>query len=210
MAKTRTIVNFLLDETGSMLNCKQATIDGFNEYLDTLRQSKENIKFTLTTFNSKSVDTRCVNEAVSKVKKLTNKTYKPDMLTPLYDAMGQTIRETEEAIKKSKLKTKPKVLFVVMTDGEENASKEFTRKDMITRIKEKEKDGWTFLFLGADFDSYIEGMKVGMRAGGCLQIKKGQMARGMSSLGRSTVMFAVKQEAGKSTKNFKEEYWDEK
>jgi hypothetical protein len=155
-----TLVAFLLDETGSMMSCKQATISGFNEYIQTLKNTKQDINFTLTKFNS--MKSEIVHDCVElkDVKELNDQTYIPDNGTPLYDAIGSTIRSTE----KNKESKKRKILVVIQTDGEENASKEFSRQNICDLIKEKEKAGWTFVFLGANIDAYQVANSIGVKA----------------------------------------------
>ena len=114
--KKSTLVCFLLDETGSMMPYKHETIEGFNTYVDELRSEKKT-KMMLTKFNTQSMD---VGEAVSigEVERLDSSSYNPNHWTPLYDAIGKTIAKVDEQID-------PKnVLFVIMSDGEENSSKE--------------------------------------------------------------------------------------
>jgi hypothetical protein len=159
-------VSFVLDETGSMQGVKEQTISGFNEYVDTLKAEKnaKDIRFTLTKFNSEKVE--IVNEAIkmSKVAHLNNETYRPAALTPLYDAIGRTIRSLEKKIEGKKMKA----LVVIQTDGFENHSKEFNQKGIFNLIEEKKKEGWTFAFLGADQDAWAAGQKMGIPKGSSL------------------------------------------
>lgn len=144
-ANKPTLVAFLLDRTGSMASCKDETIKGFNGYIDSLRDKKsESIVFTLTQFDSIAID--IIHDAVplSKVVKLNEDTYEPRASTPLYDAMGTTIRATEKSAG-----DKYKVLFVTLTDGQENASSEWNDRTIKELIKDKEsKDHWTFVHIG--------------------------------------------------------------
>lgn len=161
MAKKTTIVNFVLDETGSMQVCWDATISGFNEYVDSLRKGKNGtVMFTLTQFNSTKIETVFDHVPLKKVPDINRDTYRPNDLTPLYDAIAQTIKKTEDRVKK--YKKKPAVLCVIMTDGEENASREYTRDKLFNLVKEKEKDGWTFAFLGANQDAWQVGQSIGV------------------------------------------------
>lgn len=167
MAKPKnTVVNFVLDETGSMLSVKVATISGFNEYLVGLKESKAKVWMTLTKFNSTKVEVVHDAVLVKDVPDLNEKTYVPEHLTPLYDAIGKTIRATEEALKKKR--GKPAVLCVIMTDGLENASKEYTREGIFNLIEEKTKEGWTFAYLGANQDAYAVGESIGVARGSSL------------------------------------------
>ncbi len=161
MAKKTTIVNFVLDETGSMQVCCDATITGFNEYVDSLRKNKNGtVMMTLTQFNSSKIETVLDHVSIKKVPDLNRDTYRPNNMTPLYDAIAQTIKKTEDRVKE--YKKKPAILCVIMTDGEENASKEYTRGKLFSLVKEKEKDGWTFAFLGADQDAWQVGQSIGV------------------------------------------------
>ncbi len=143
--KEKTLVVFLLDRTGSMASVKHETIGGFNGYLDELLKKPESkeIIFHFTQFDT--VGTDVVHDCVGldKVRKLTEKSYEPRAGTNLYDAIGGVIRNIESKANGHK------VLFVVLTDGEENSSSEWTDKTIKELIKEKEdKDKWTFSYIG--------------------------------------------------------------
>jgi len=157
-AKGRTFVSFVLDETGSMGCVRDQTISGFNEYVQGLRNGGGKFSFTLTKFNEAKVE--IVHHAVElkDVKNLTVETYVPANGTPLYDAIGRTIRSVEGKCGKDA------VIIAIMTDGQENASKEFTRDAIFKLIDEKQKAGWVFMFLGSDKDSYIGGISLGISA----------------------------------------------
>ena len=146
-------VSFVLDETGSMNEHKSATISGFNEYVDGLR-SRKGLTMSLTKFNSGKVDVVYRDVPIREVLHLNNDTYTPNHMTPLYDAVGQTIRSFDK---------KSKVLMIIMTDGLENASREYTREHIFNLIRLKERDGWSFVFLGANQDAWVEGERMGMR-----------------------------------------------
>lgn len=140
-----TLVAFLLDRSGSMANCLEETIMGFNRYIKELKaKDKGEMRFTLTQFDSESVD--IVHDAVplKAVKNLNDETYCPRSFTPLYDAIGKTIKETE-----LKATGKYKVLFVTLTDGLENFSKEWVSNTIKLLITEKERKAhWTFAYIG--------------------------------------------------------------
>lgn len=141
-----TLVAFLLDRTGSMDACKTETIKGFNSYIEELRakDKKGEMRFTLTQFDSEAVD--IIHDAVplKEVRALTDETFTPRAFTPLYDAIGKTIRATE-----AKATGKYKVLFVTLTDGQENASTEWNSDSIKVLIKKKEDEAhWTFAYIG--------------------------------------------------------------
>ena len=94
-----------------------------------------------------------INETVDLI---LGETFVPRAMTALFDAVGRTINET---------KTKNDVVFVIITDGMENASREFTKKSVFEMIKEKETKGWNFIFLGANQDAIQAGGELGIKAG---------------------------------------------
>jgi Mg-chelatase subunit ChlD len=152
------LVTFILDESGSMDACKEATIKGFNEYVAKLQEEKtRKTQFTFSKFNSNKVEI-CHNETeINDIKELNKDNYVPNHGTPLYDAVGKTIKDTQTNDRD--------VICVIMTDGQENDSKEYTRDAIFSLIKEKEKDGWLFIFLGANIDSYDVSSTIGIATG---------------------------------------------
>lgn len=158
MAKSRTQVCFLLDETQSMLTRKDETIKGFNGYLTDLKKDKgDEVLFTLTTFNKGGIKTPYASAPINTVKELTSETYNPQNWTPLYDAIGATICAIKDNVKKKDL-----VIFVILTDGEENSSNEYKLNDVKDLVKKHEKDGWKFVFLGVGIDAFAGGSKIGL------------------------------------------------
>lgn len=142
---------FLLDRTGSMATVKDETIGGFNGYLDELLKKPESrqIRFSLTQFDSLSIDQVHDCVPLAQVDKLTDKTFVPRGNTPLYDAIGKTIRAIQQKANGDK------VLFVTLTDGEENASSEWTQDTVKELIKKRErKDKWTFSYIGVGPDAW--------------------------------------------------------
>ncbi len=162
--KSVTFVGFLLDETGSMDSVREATVSGFNEYLSSLKKREGQVVFTLTKFNSERIVTLHDAVPLKDVSPLVE--YHPDATTPLYDAIAHIISKTENAV--SALKDAPSVLVVIMTDGLENASKEYNRQRLFELIKRKEADGWTFAYLGANQDAWAVGSSIGVPQGNSL------------------------------------------
>ncbi len=164
-----TIVNLILDKSGSMTNCKEGTIKGFNEYLNGLKQKKGDVRMSLTlfdttAFNEINIEKRYVNTPVKEIKPLSNDSYIPGGGTPLYDAAVDSIEESYNKIKN--MDSKPVVITVIITDGEENSSVRHNLtclKDLQTKLT---KEGnWTFVFLGANQDSYKTASSFNMSRG---------------------------------------------
>lgn len=153
-------VSFLLDETGSMDNCKEETIVEFNKYLNSLKERHDNIKFTLAKFNSNNFDVILRDENIKDVVGINKENYIPDHFTPLYDSIARLIEITEK-------EDNAHVLFVIFTDGMENDSKKFNKDDIFNIIKEKEGKGWTFVYLGSNKDVWSQGRGLGISADNC-------------------------------------------
>lgn len=159
---------FLLDMTGSMQPNASTTISAMSEYINSMKSSPatKNDEFNLFVFNSEvGVSRRSNRTRVADLTAMNRSEYSPNGLTPLYDAMGEVIRIAE----RETAGTSNKVIFVVQTDGQENSSKEWTRKgvmDLVTLKQEYNK--WQFVYLGADLDAMDEGAKVSIVKGNTL------------------------------------------
>jgi Mg-chelatase subunit ChlD len=152
-------VSFILDESGSMQSCKRAAIAGFNQYVNSLKDEPAATWFTLTVFNAQRTEVRYRGVSVSTVPELDVETYRPQDTTPLYDAIGQTLMAAREEAPAEFQK-----LCVILTDGLENASTEYTRKQIFALIKTCEREGWRFVYLGADHDVWAAGEDLGIAA----------------------------------------------
>ncbi len=145
-------IAFLLDETGSMQQKKDETIIAFNDYLDSLKE--QNIQFILCRFNSSKFVTSDITSNLELVK-LNKENYCPNSYTPLYDAIMKAIKQTIGS----------NILFVILTDGLENDSTEYTKNDVLRIIEKKTSEGWTFIYLGANQNAWIEGTGIGISSG---------------------------------------------
>jgi hypothetical protein len=152
-------VSLILDESGSMQSCKRAAIAGFNQYVKSLKDEPAATWFTLTVFNARRTEVRYHGVPVSTVSELDVETYRPQETTPLYDAIGQTLMAARQEAPAEFQK-----LCVILTDGLENASTEYTRKQIFALIKTCEREGWRFVYLGADHDVWAAGEDLGIAA----------------------------------------------
>ena len=161
-------VVFLLDRSGSMGGIEKDTIGGYNSYIDS--QRGKNVKVTTVLFDDK-YEVLHNRVDVDNIKKLTNKEYYVRGCTALLDAIGKTIREMED-------KNPNKVIFIITTDGYENASTKYN-KSQIKELISVHKD-WKFMYIGADIDSYSEGRSLGIKDEFIANYKKTD--RGISKL----------------------------
>ncbi|MEW6734128.1 MAG: hypothetical protein AB1489_22570 [Acidobacteriota bacterium] len=182
-------IAFVLDRSGSMSSKRQATISGFNEYLNDLkRQQCEHpelgeINFTLTQFND-VVTTHYAGVPIEHVAELTENNYITEGNTALYDAIAQAIYAVERKVGESGRKGKTKIQVTIQTDGEENNSREFDRARIFALIQQKQAEGnWTFTYLGCDIDAYAAGSAIGVPSGNIAAYTAQDSARAIGNLG---------------------------
>lgn len=179
------VVNFVLDETGSMASCKDVTISGFNEHLRSLQDAMDwKTLMTLTKFNSEKMEQVYHLEDVLNVQPLTPANYKPESNTPLYDAIAHTIRQTERDMLLAA--DRPPVLCVIQTDGEENSSREYNRDSVQRLIEQKKRDGWKIVCLGADVDAWQIGGAIGLNKGDTFSYDKNRTLETFNELSLRT------------------------
>lgn len=177
-------VTLILDESGSMQSCKGAAIAGFNQYLATLKREPVETHFTLTLFNASKTDVRYRAVPVSAVQDLDVETYRPQDGTPLYDAIGRTL-----SVARQEAPAEARKLCVILTDGEENASQEYTRKQVFNLIKHYEKQGWAFLYLGADHDVWAAGRDLGIAGDGLISFCRRTVDHTFDQLSEATARY---------------------
>lgn len=154
MKKNLTEMVFIIDRSGSMSGLESSTINNYNEVLQ--KQKKECGEALITTVLF-SDDYNLIHERcdLKDLKALEKADFLAFGMTALMDAVGNTIMKIQNAQRDMEDSEKPeKTVFVIITDGEENCSSEFTAakiKKLIT--KKKEENGWEFMFLGANIDT---------------------------------------------------------
>ena len=177
-------VTLILDETGSMQECKGAAITGFNQYVATLRDEPAETRVTLTLFNSRRTEVRYQAAPVDRVHDLDVETYRPRDTTPLYDAIGRTLTAARLQVPADSRK-----LCVILTDGEENASRNYTRAQIFDMIKAYEDEGWTFIYLGADHDVWAAGEELGVAEHNRITFLKENVGHTFECLSEATANF---------------------
>ncbi|WP_298501158.1 vWA domain-containing protein [uncultured Methanobrevibacter sp.] len=142
---------FVLDKSGSMWDVEKDTIGGFNSFIRREKENGKNTRVTLVLFDDE-YHILYTRKPIDEVSELTSDEYYASGCTALLDAIGRTIMSLDGEVAK-------KVMFVITTDGLENASTQFKRKDVKKLI---ESHDWEFLFIGADIDSYSEAQSLGI------------------------------------------------
>lgn len=165
MKKSLTELVFILDRSGSMRGLENDTIGGFNAMLEKQKKQEGDAHITTVLFDDKyeQIHDRF---PINQVKDLTSEDYYVRGCTALLDAIGRTIHQMALLQKHLPEEERAeKVIFVITTDGLENASREYSRSQIKQRIEyEKEKYGWEFLFLGANMDAVKEAGSFGISA----------------------------------------------
>lgn len=155
METKRKIFNLIiLDESGSMESIKQATIAGFNETAQTIKgvqqqHPEEEHYITFITFNGMGIRTQLSNQPVAELSEIDDTQYRPDANTPLYDAMGFALQRLRTQLE---LLSNYHVLVTIFTDGQENASREFSGNAIKRLVEELKARQWTFTYIGANHD----------------------------------------------------------
>lgn len=150
--KPKTHVYMILDSSGSMDIIRGQAINHFNEQVDDLKKrgKEHDIDVSLITFNSDVTIARRLHP-VSTVRKISGEDYVPSGGTALFDAVGYAIDDLQKHATDLEDKNTG-VLFLIVTDGEENASKEYNQTNLRRRMDSLKEQGWTFTFLAANVD----------------------------------------------------------
>jgi len=168
MKKGLTEIVTIIDKSGSMSHLKGKTIEGYNEFLNEQKEIEGEADFSLILFSSPGKEEIVFDSVgIQEISELTNENYIPGGVTALYDCIGKTIKALKKRIKNIDRDERPeKVLFVIITDGEENSSRTFGKDEVFKMInKREEKNDWSFIYLGSNQDAFGEGSKMGVKRG---------------------------------------------
>ncbi len=190
--KADTIIHLLVDASGSMSSITKDTLEGFNSFIAAQKKEEaemeggEGVLVTLTLFDTEwdrrngwDQKLRIVRPyeivKLDDVPELTGDVYHAEGGTPLRDSLAYSIQHTDDTLARVSTKN-PDVLFVVITDGGENQSKEFSASDVREMVQSREKSGWTFVYMGADQDSWAETQNLGFQYGNVQNYAKADIA----------------------------------
>lgn len=162
---------FVLDRSGSMEHLTDETIGGFNSLITRQRNKEESDAYVTTVLFDDRYELLHDHMPIRDIPRLTGAEYYARGCTALLDAVGRTIDSVGRRLARTAEEDRPgKILFVITTDGYENASREYSKrriKEMITL--QQNTYNWNFLFLGADIDAVGEADSIGIRsAGACM------------------------------------------
>jgi uncharacterized protein YegL len=167
-AKVAVNVACVLDQSGSMGVVVDDTIKGFNKFLRDQVEADPDSLFTLTLFSTQ-FDLRHDNVRIADVPFLDRASYRPNGQTALYDAVCTTIKRMEEVRQGD-----ARIVVVILTDGEENASRRYTYDQVTDLIKAKTDEGWEFIYLAASLSGVQAGRSLGFQQDRVYSYDQGQ------------------------------------
>lgn len=163
MKDNLTEIIMIVDRSGSMCDLVDDTIGGYNSFIESQKDDPGETRVTAVLFNQYN-NTICSNTDIHEVKQLTKNEYIPYGGTALLDALGDTIKSVGKRLFNTSEENRPsKVIVVVITDGEENSSRKYTKQNIVKMIEEQQDVyNWKFMFLGANMDAVSEAASLGM------------------------------------------------
>lgn len=165
MKKNLTEMVFILDRSGSMQSLTSDTIGGFNSMIES-QKKEEGEAFVTTVLFDDQYELLHDHVDIQQIEPITNKEYYARGMTALLDAIGKTVNSIGSRLSGTPEDERPdKVIFVITTDGFENASREFDKSTIKEMIEHQQnKYSWTFIFLGANMDAVGEATSLGINA----------------------------------------------
>lgn len=168
MNKELTEVVFIIDESGSMHGLEADTVGGFNSTVDKQKKLEGECLVSTVMFNTRS---RVIHDRVNikNIDKMTDSDYRPSGSTALIDALGDSIRHIKMVHRYIREEDVPsKTMFVITTDGMENASRKYSLSEVKKMIEERKENGWEFVFLAANIDASETARSYGIDADSCV------------------------------------------
>lgn len=209
MKTRKTIYHLIVDKSGSMSDCVDNTINGFNEQVNRIKDkalefTEEEITMGLTTFNE-NVKHLYFQQNPKKMVLLSYENYRPSGGTALLDAVGESITEIELQVNTSLIPTT--VIVVILTDGYENASKKYNLvniRNMISKLEETGK--WTFSFIGATLDAVDVATSMAIKGQNSFSFEKTAMKSEVwDKLNKSVSSYFTKKSQNRNLNNFFED-----
>jgi uncharacterized protein YxeA len=197
-----THIAVILDRSGSMDAIRDDVVGGFNNFLKEQQEAPGDCTLTLVQFDT--ADPYEVLRDMVPVKEVMplGDEYQPRAGTPLYDAVGRGIVTTGEQLSKLPEEQRPgKVVFVIITDGQENSSQEYTKAKVAEMTKHQtEAYKWDFVYLGANQDAMVEGAKFGVGPAMAASYSPGKVGTAMRTA--SSKMSSYRSSGDKNDLNF--------
>ena len=197
----------VLDRSGSMSDCVNETISGFNEQIQMIkdlqkRHPEQKFYISLTTFNH-LIDHGFSECLVDEVKELTHNSYTPEGGTALLDSIGESVMNLKASKGNEFESDEATAVVVILTDGHENASKIFKLDTIRNMIRELEaSNNWTFSFLGSTVDAIEVAVSMNIRRQNSAQFSKDEIFHSIKNIAYSMDEYANTKKKGKKPKDF--------
>jgi len=207
MQNRKTYYQIILDQSGSMGSCLDATINGFNEQLQLIKSMKEKYPeqeffISLTTFNHEVSHVMQFQDPF-KAKPISKQTYRPGGTTALHDAIGLSVMNLQATVSQEVNSNKASVVVVVLTDGYENASKTFNQAKVQQLIKElDENENWTFSYLGATPDAVKIASQLNFDSANAIAYDVAESSQTWERLRKANTMYYASKQKGVINKKF--------
>lgn len=185
MRSDLTDITVVLDRSGSMATCREEAENGLNAFIDKQKAEPGEAAFTLVQFDN---EYEAVHSAVP-IKDVPKFTLVTRGMTALLDALGRAINETGARLSAIAEAERPGlVVFVILTDGQENASHEFKRPQVREMLERQERDyQWKFIYLGANQDAFAEAGGLGISTAAAANYNTNHIAMAFGGVGASKV-----------------------
>lgn len=158
----KSMICLILDRSGSMQGRENDVIGGVNSFLDEQKKLPDPASIAFVRFDTEATERFRPMQALAECQPLTKADYQPRGGTPLLDAIGKTIAQLDEDWKAEQPE---RAIVVIVTDGEENASREYKKAKIQEMVKARQDSGkWAFIYLGANVDAFAEAGSMGIYA----------------------------------------------
>jgi len=206
MKNKKTIYHFIIDKSGSMAGMQHQAVEGFNVQVKTLQELKQTYPdqdYTVSlTFFNEGVRNIISNGKVEQLVPMNPNTFRPNGSTALLDAIGKSIYQIKSDFGPALSNDEASVVMVIITDGEENASRFYTYHEIARMIKElDETEKWTFSFLGADLDAIHTSQMLNIRRENVISFSKSDYSGMMDDVSDSIRFYENSKAEGKTKNN---------
>ena len=194
-----THVIVVLDESGSMHTCASRVREGVNSYVEQIKNDGNVYAGMMVIKFNRSVTLLCRSVPLLEVPVLDESNYVPGDLTALYDAIARGLSEAERWGTEDYPYGTDKFIFVILTDGHENASIHYDRKRILEEIRKRQEAGnWTFVYLEADIDAWGKASELGISAGNTIRYTGEHSEVAFAALASSTIETASAGDIGQT------------
>lgn len=158
----KAMICLILDRSGSMGGRENDVVNGVNSFLEEQKKLPDPASIAFVRFDTEAVERFRPMQALAEVKPLERSEYQPRGGTPLLDAVGSTIAKLDDDWK---TENPERAIVVIVTDGEENSSREYSKQKVKEMIESRQASGkWAFIYLGANVDAFAEAGSMGIAA----------------------------------------------